>query len=922
MKKLKTKLSVLSVVIGSTLLVNAHSAEVTDENNDVEVIEVRGGIRGSIVNSQNLKRGASGVVDAITTEDLGKFTDDNIGDAINRIPGVQIQRNNNGISGDRASIRGMGPLFVNTTVNGRSPLSHGDEGIQNIRQFNLDVIPSEIISGVVVRKTPSAETIEGGIGGSIELETLKPLNSLSSFKDGRNYFGAATISGYHDSQTSEVAPKLSGIFGFKNDDDTIAGYVSAIISDADYSVDEVFTRAQERDLQLDTTGDGQADTIREDVLSHTRISYNAIRGSKERQSISAGVQWKINDSLELTVDGYTSSFDVYSQRPTLDVFFDYSGVFGPGAIDIENNFVQGIDASKVVGGSGIYLSPFDLLFDNLSDNSTVGFNLIWGKYSDFTLEADYSYSTVDFKQDLRLGIFESNINTVLDQSQITFDGTGDVPSFTFGADANDPASYDSIGAFVREREGDSDKHAFKLDGKLYINENLTAKGGVRYTTAEIDIREASAFGLIFDDEALESATFDGSLTEVLFPGENLGYNQFLLADYDAQLAAYPDIFGLSADRSSFDSPLYDVVDGAMPLDRASSFVVEEDTLAFYVQLDFNGEFGSSDLPFSGNVGLRAVETDRDVYGFQNVRVVHPVAGQISAEYVPSTVSNDGWEYLPSANLMVELSDDMQLRFGISKSMSQPEYTDLKSNGTVDFVDPSASGYDPTINPTAEIGNPNLKPYTAWSFDSTFEYYTQNDGAIYASLFYKDVSNFVLREARSDVQLEGFGDQLFDVTQPVNVSSGEVKGIELGTNMPITEFFGIQANYTFVDSSFDNPENNPLLSYGFPGSSENNFNTTVYYETDKFGARLAYVYRDEFFQALGGGFDRANQPAFSEATAQVDINLSYNVNENVELILNVINATEENARNYIVDESNFRDYVTRSRTVVFAVRGNF
>ncbi|MCC4834262.1 TonB-dependent receptor [Shewanella sp. 10N.7] len=923
---MKFNKSLLALAVTTGLISGQSIAAELEEKSEpeIEVISVKGNIRSSIIKSQDLKRSSDGVVDAITSEDLGKFTDENIGDAINRIPGVQIQRNNNGISGDRASIRGMGPLFVNTTVNGRSPLSHGDEGIQNIRQFNLDVIPSEIISGVVVRKTPSAETIEGGIGGSIELETLKPLENLSLFKDDRNYFGTATVSGYHDSLTEEVSPKFSGIVGFKNDADTFSAYVSAVISEADYAVDEAYTRAQERDINLDTTGDGLADTIREGVIAHDRITLNAIRGTKERQSFAGGAQWKITEDLEFSIDGYTSTYDVYSQRPTVDIFFDYSGVFGPDAISIENNFVQSVDQSKVVGGSGMRLSPFDLLFDNLSDNSTVGMNLIWGKYSDFTLEADYSYSSVDFRQDLRLGIIETGINTVLDQNQITYDGTGKVPSFTFGSDANDPSSYDSIGGFNREREGQSDKHAFKLDAKQYINENITIKGGVRYTTAEVDIREASAFTLIWDEEKFRDATFDGSLTEELFPNENIGFNQFLMADFDSQLAAYPDVFGMKADRSTFDDNLFDVVDGDMPLDRASSFVVEEDTLALYLQADIAGDMGDSNMPYTSNIGVRAVNTEHDVYGFQNVRIVNTTGGVISSEYVQATSSTSDWEYLPSANFMLAIEDNLQWRLSASKSMSQAEYSDLKPNGTIDFQDPNSVGYDPTKNPTAQIGNPNLKPYTAWSFDTTLEYYTEDNGAIYASLFYKDVSNFVLRQARSDVKIDGY-DELFDVTQPVNVSNGTVHGFELGTNMPLEsliEGFGIQANYTYVDSSFDNPDNDPLLNYGFPGSSKNNFNAMAYYETDNFGARVAYVYRDDYFQALGGGFDRASQPAFTEGSGQVDINLSYKVTDNFDLILNVINATEEDSRNYIIDETNFRDFVTRSRTIVLAARAAF
>jgi TonB-dependent receptor len=921
---MKFNKSVLALAITTGLLAAQVTAQEVDntteaETKDVEVIEVRGGIRGSIVNSQNLKRTSEGVVDVITSEDLGKFTDDSIGDAINRIPGVQLQRNNNGIGGDRASIRGLGPLFVNVTANGRSPLSHGDEGIQNLRQFNLDVIPSEIISGVVVRKTPSAETIEGGIGGSIELETLKPLSSGHLYKDDKNYFAAGAISAVNDSLTGKTQPKFSGVVGFRNEDNTFAGYVSAITSDIDYSVDEAFTRANERDISIDSNGDGIADRVEEDVLSHTRISYNAIRGNKERSSIAYGFEWKPIDDLKIAFDGYTSTYDVLSQRPTADLFFDYSGVYDEDAITIENGYVQSINPSEGYTGGGTFnIDTFDLLFNNLSENTVTGLDFVYGENNDFTLTGDVSYSKVEFFQDLRLGIMSGSFAA----DDFSFDGTGDVPSFSYGEDASNPDSYTSIGFFGRERAGNNEQLAFRLDAKWYVTDNLTLKTGIRLANTEVDVREASRFTLIYDDDALENASFDGSFTESLFPGSGIDFNQLLVVDYDAQAAAYPEVFNEGAASSTFNDPLLSVDSTTgLPLDRANSFVIEEDTTAFYVQANLEGELG--DRFYTANFGFRGVQTEREIYGFQSTRIVNSANGIVEElGYVGKQASSDDFQLLPSANFMLEVNDDIQWRVGVSKTMSQPEYDNLKVNGSVDLQDTDDVNYDPTINSTASIGNAELKPYTAWSFDTTVEYYTENDGAIYASLFYKAVENFVLSEARTDVTLPGFGEQLFDTIQPINVSSGTIQGFELGTNMPITENFGIQANYTFVDSSFDEPGENTLLQFGFPGASKNNFNAMAYYETDKFGARLAYVYRDDFFQALGGGVDRASQPAFTEASGQLDLNFSYSVTGNVDVILNVINVTEEDSRNFIIDESNFRDYVTRSRSIIFGVRGSF
>ncbi|MBU2887512.1 TonB-dependent receptor [Gilvimarinus agarilyticus] len=902
------------------MLISAGFVDAQAQESSGEALEevVVMGIRQSIQAAQDVKRDATGVVDVVTSEDLGKFTDDNIGAAIGRIPGVQIQRNDNGIGGDRASIRGMGPLFVNTSVNGRTPLSHGDEGIGNIRQFNLDVIPAEIVSGVVVRKMPTAETIEGGIGGSVELKTLKPLSAEGLYKNSDVVGGVVSISGVNDSLTEEWSPKFSGVLGLRNADNTVAGYLSVVLSDSDYAVDEAYTRAQERDIQIDTNGDGIADRTEEDVISHSRITMNAIRGEKERESFSYGIEWQATDDLKFGVDGYNSTYNVYSQRPTVDLFFDYNGVFDEDAISIENNFVQQIDGSGVTNPGGDFkIENFDLLFDNLSENSVIGFNTVYGEDTAFTVSADVSYSKVEFEQDLRLGIMGAY---GLDPADFRYDGTGDVPSFTYGEEVNDVDSYLSVGFFGRDRRGNNEQLAFRMDFDLEVNEGLNIKAGVRHANTEIDVRETGRFTLLWDDADLGAASFDGSLTEELFPGHDIGFNQFLVTDYDAQAAVYPEIFNERASASTINDAFFAIDDSTgLPLDKANSFLVEEETLAFYVQADLEGEIG--DRRYTANAGVRTVSTDRNVKGFQTTRIVNPLNAIVEElGYIDTETDSDDFQVLPSANFMLEVSESLQWRVGVAKTMSQPEYTDLKVNGSVNIQDVNDPGYDSTINSTAEIGNPDLEPYTAWSFDTTFEYYLDSGGAVFASVFYKDVSNFVLREARTDVTIDGY-DQLFDTTQPINVAKGDVKGFELGTNIPFGDF-GIQANYTYVDSKFENPDNNPLLDNGFPGSSKHNFNAIGYYEIEAFSARMAYIYRDDYFQALGGGFDRANQPAFAEGSGQLDINLSYNVMENVQLTLDISNVTEEDARNYINDSSNFRDYVTRPRTAVVGVRASF
>ena len=122
------------------------------------------GIRGAQLREVQITREASTVIEAITPVDIGSFSDDNVADALQRVAGVQIERNVDGVSGDRVSIRGIGPQFVRVTMNGRTPISAGSEGRSDMRKFNMNMIPTEIISGARIHKTSQAKEIATDIG--------------------------------------------------------------------------------------------------------------------------------------------------------------------------------------------------------------------------------------------------------------------------------------------------------------------------------------------------------------------------------------------------------------------------------------------------------------------------------------------------------------------------------------------------------------------------------------------------------------------------------------------------------------------------------------------------------------------------------------------------------------------------------------
>ena len=228
--KLSTPFQLL-VFLAATLPMSQATAQNTGDAEAENVLEevVVTGIRSSLRLSEDIKRQSKNIVEAITPEDLGKFVDDSIAESLQRLPGVQVEEDYVGSRGDQVSIRGMGPQFVVATVNGRSAWSSGSgEGFQ-LRSYNFSVIPSEVVNEVLVYKTPVADTVESGIGGTVDVRTLRPLNANYEDKNWLGRFEARAE--MVDIGESNWGPRLSGVFAAKNDADTFGGYLAFIWSD-------------------------------------------------------------------------------------------------------------------------------------------------------------------------------------------------------------------------------------------------------------------------------------------------------------------------------------------------------------------------------------------------------------------------------------------------------------------------------------------------------------------------------------------------------------------------------------------------------------------------------------------------------------------------------------------------------------------
>ncbi|MBU3012076.1 TonB-dependent receptor [Polaribacter vadi] len=891
------------------------------------------GFRGAEQRAIAVKRKAASIVEAITPEDIGNYSDENIADALQRVPGLQVERDDSGNGGgDRVSVRGVGPQFVKITVNGRTPLSAGNEGIDGLRQFNLDVLPTEVVGGAMVYKSSEAHLVEPGLGGAVDFQTIKPLSLR--YGDKNHYLAINARGDVNDyGDNSAFRPRVSAIFGIKSKNEKVGFMLSSITSNSKRAFDSYNMGYLSRNINEDTDGDGTADISHTGVLSPGLTRYNPVRNTVDRSGISAAFQWKINEKLELNADVLYTSFDNRSTRNQFRLFpqLETNNVTFPSAdlnID-ENNVLRGFNTQNS-SNPVARTANVPTQYDNFQTSFMTGLNLKWEK-DNWKITGDLSLSNIDFDQ--RLTLTQSWFNV----PSLSYDGTGDLAVFNFDqaastdiANAN-PRDY----AFLRDIMLKGNNHAVRIDFENTINDKLKLRFGGRYSATNLDSRQAQLAGAgqsweanYLDPEYYYNTYVTGVSSSDFAAGRNIGNNSFLMINQELLRANNPDVFNRTA-GSSFEGDLFSVTNGDLPLLTQNSWDLDEKTTSVYGQLDFKSKFAG--VPVSGNVGVRAVNWQVEGRAFSTITLTDPsdTIGPENFAGVPTTSSSSRWDVLPSLNLNFALKDNFNLRFSAVNTVSRPDYLDLRPTNTLSYINPDSPDAG-SQNGTATLSNTNLKPFSSWQFDATGEWYNKAGGAFVLSGFYKLINDFIIDETTFGSQLSDFGDvnfdaspsgldgQLFDATTPVNFTGVQLYGFEAGFRQPFSFIgdafrnFGVQANYTYVDSKFDEEIND--IDNSFPGSSKHNLNSVLYYDGSVFGVRVAYNTRSSFLRNIGGGSDIRSNVTYTDGFDRLDIRANYEVTKKLQLSASVQNLTASDRRDYINNDPSLFTQLTRQGAV--------
>ena len=870
----------LAIAMGALTSISAPIA-VAQEAGETEIIEVTG-IRGSQKANINAKRFSNAIVDAITAEDIGKFPDKNVAETLARVPGITIDRDFG--EGQGVTIRGVQPDQNLTLVNGQA-VGTGQWFVLSdaTRNFNFEILASEMIAGLEVYKSSQADIDEGALGGTVILKTRKPFDLDANS-------GQISVEGQYGDIADSLDPTLSGLYSWKNDDETFG-----ILFSGSY---------QERTVERETNEDfgwfgpsiPRIDPLIEAPVGASQkgaipwgMGSALFKQDRERVGFDVTAQWAPTDDFDVSVHYLSSTLKADNVNSNL-IGIPFRGIAytgtetSPGTVSsdnvVESLSMMGVDNRP----AWARFIAYDNIFRDGSEMSTE------------ILDIEGHYIVGDGKFHFQLG---------------TTTGEGENRDFftEFWASANDPrAAIDFYNP-----GGDNPYIDFTTASPWLANPTDEMwLGGIfdqlnatedKENYIQIDYEHSVDWGAVTEiktgikrrDRSFAQSRFRTDLANLAPVGEGSLGPASSFWNGDMINVSHDNTNGVAAsyffpDKDSMYNALYSVAECADDttvlcrrtdafLDE-SSFDIEEDITALYAMAKFSGD------GFRGNVGMRYVETDSTSNGYDLT--------------TGEAVAFDGGynEWLPSINLSYDLSEDVLLRMAAARVLTRPAPFQLAP--AVNLTPETSSG---------SAGNPQLNPLTANQFEVGAEWYFSESSVAAVTVFKKDINDFIFTKT---VSREIDGQQINQLRTPENGGSTSIDGIEMQIQHVFDNGFGGYANYTYTDVAdaqvdeavaVTDDDGNIIgatiatRSVSFPNTSKDSFNVGVFYETDLYSARLNYNYRSEYFIAQTEIGDQ-----FRDEQSQLDAQFSWNVTETITLKAEALNLTDEIWENYYVRSS--------------------
>ena len=899
----------------------------TDEEKAAELGEIKvTGVRAAIERAISIKQNSNEIVEAISAEDIGKLPDNSIAESLARIPGLVVQR----VAGraSTVSVRGFNGDFSGTLLNGREQVSTGDN-----RGIEFDQYPSELLSGVVVYKTPDAALVGQGIAGTIAMQSVRPLDydkrvlqlgaraetlsngSVNANTDSKGYrVNAAYIDQYMD-HTLGFAIGYARLKSPTQDTRWEAwGYTGVTVP-------------------AGTPGMTAGGTV--NALGGNKIYADSTEGT--RDAVLATAEWRPNDLFTSTLDLYYSKFN---QQLTYGGF-EFGMPWGCCGDSLRNPVVNN---GLLVGGLWTVQPVLREELDHHDDKiRSLGWNNKLRFGDGFTASADLSYAKANTKQ----SFLEEYAGTpgLRDNFYFSQDpGTG-LPHYSVGlnyADPNIVKLYDAGGwgqdGYLKFPNTSDELKAARFDLSKDINGPVSKiSAGINYddrtktrTSAEyfVDLKGGIKSFADVPTDCRQSSTFLGyvGFPSILSWDPTCVFNQAYLLDAN----------GLPTRTNN---QQHDVLN--------KDWSVQEKVGTAYVKADIDTEVAG--MPLRGNVGVQYVHAKQDSTAFAQ-------SGGVGYQYTSPTTSYGNW--LPNTNLVLTLPDENYLRFGAGREIARPRLDYMKASADygINTTNPqgelnvfpctnSATGVTiPRCRIEGSGGNPALKPFLADAYDLSWEKYWETKAYVSATFFFKSLKTYVYTKNSAHdftgVAPGAFGtivpsSYLGTSSQPTNGTGGYMRGWELAASVPLDiltpslDGFGLQASFAQTESSIS--PNGPGTSSPFPGLSKYAAQGTFYFEKAGFSARIAAVHRSDFLgevQAFGADLEQHMVHAETVADFQLGYQIQQGSWEGVNFLLQVQNLFDEPYREFYLNSSNPsdhsqpREYTLYGRRVLLGVNYKF
>ena len=932
----KARISIaLAVLLGATGAASAQNGSTVADNSDnaggLEEIVVTG-FRRSLEASLDIKRDAVGSVDAIVAEDIAKFPDLNLAESIQRIPGVSIARDAG--EGRQVTVRGLGPQFTRVRVNGMEAMSANGGtdaagGTNRDRSFDFNTFASELFNAITVRKTATAEVEEGSLGATVDLRAARPF-------DYQGFTFASSLQGSYNDIKDKLDPRGAILISDRFLDGKLGALLSAAYSSREL-LDEGtsavrWQNAQNSDLSINNAANFGAlgagytgpSLPALGAAYRPRIPrFDVYEHEQDRLGVTSSLQFQPADTTLISLDAMYAKFEAERSEIFLEApVFSANGMAGIQGVTVR-------DAQIDSNGTIVYG-----VFDGVDIRSEARFD---------ELETQFTHVTLDLAQDLGaqlslhglVGYSEANhqnpTQTTLffDQDNIngySYDFRGDnrIPRISYGTtDVTSTAGWRLSQIRLRPQNSLNTFRTASFEVAWKATDKLTLKAGPQYK--KFDFKTAS----------LQRSNGTTQNQEAVIPAGLPGLQNYsTITTLDSLSVPAGGVGSWLSPNVQTANQLLDLGNRTLyPLGietaLSNNFTVEEKDTGGFVQAQLETDLASR--RFRANLGVRYVETDQTSSGY-SVAQSGPLLSTKNRKYSDT---------LPALNMSLDLTDDLILRAAAAKVMARPNGSG--QTGGIGILAPGASANIAGANKTLTIGNPDLEPYRANAYDLAAEWYFAQGSLLSVAVFYKDIKSFVqiVRQTGDFNQNPlGLPDSValaacptgtpaasclasWQFNAPRNSPGGNLKGVEVNYQQPFSflpapfDSFGAVLNYTGVRSSIDyfvSAAGTETINADLIQLSEDAFNATLYFENDRFGARISAAYRGPYLTTvparnlippLTGADDRFVEGTIE--TLNIDFSSSFKLNDNVEFTLEALNLTDEYQDQFVDSIANRLSY---------------